>query len=204
MVAPRDARPRPLAELALEAVGKRSPRALVPVPVGETVKAVAVTAADLQPMLVAALGAPYVAPGAPPPSQVIWYDHDGEVLVHLERTVVALHPGAVGIGLQLQNDESGVGLLSVVFGVGTRSAAAGLVVAAETHPRGPLALVDRWGETVTAAAWRALLDVAHAVALHAGVDSSGARLVPAAISASAQKLTVTPQARHAIDAVTGR
>ena len=82
--------------------------------------------------------------------------------------------------------------------------AAGLVAVTESLPRGPAVLADRWGDAVVAAAWRALLDTAHALALQAGVDTSGARLIPGAISSDGKTLSVVPQARHAIDAVTGR
>ena len=65
-------------------------------------------------------------------------------------------------------------------------------------------LVDRWGQAAIAAAWLALLDVAHGLALQSGVDTNGARLIPGAISTDGSGLTVIPQARHPGDQVVGR
>jgi hypothetical protein len=135
---------------------------------------------------------------------VIWYDHDGEVLVHLDQTVVALDDGVVLVALTLETDQTGTGQLTVPLVVGTRQFAAGLLVMTESRPRGPVALVDRWGDSAVAVAWRGLVDATHALALQAGVDAFGARLVPGAISTDGKTLTVVPQARHALDAVAGR
>jgi hypothetical protein len=57
---------------------------------------------------------------------------------------------------------------------------------------------------VTAAAWLALLDVAHGMALQSGTDTAGARLIPGAITCDGSVLTVTPQARHPGDQVAAR
>ena len=158
----------------------------------------------MQPLVVAALGSLYVAPEQTAPPQVIWYDHDGEALVHLDRTLVRLGFGLVLVALTLETDQTGPGQVTVPLSVGTPQMAGGLLVVTETQPRGPVALVDRWGDTSVAAAWRALLDAAHALALQAGVDAGGARLVPGALMCDGTTLSVVPQARHPIDAVIGR
>lgn len=175
-----------------------------PVPPGALSPPVAVTVDQLQTLVVAALGSLYVAPDQTGPPQVIWYDHDGEALVHLDRTLVRLGVGLVLVALTLETDQTGVGQLTVPLGVGTPEMAGGLMVVTESRPRGTLALADRWGDTAVAAAWRALLDAAHALALQAGVDASGARLVPGALLCDGKTFSVVPQARHPIDAVIGR
>jgi hypothetical protein len=175
-----------------------------PVPPGALAPPVSVTADQLLPLLTASLGSLYVAPDVSPPPQVIWYDHDSEALVHLDRTVVRLDDGLVLVALTLQTDQTGAGQLTVPLSVGSAQLPAGLVTVTESRPRGPAALADRWGGAAVAAAWRALLDTAHSLALQAGVDTSGARLVPGAVSCDGKTLSVLPQARHAIDAVTGR
>lgn len=175
-----------------------------PAPPGTVVGAVSVTGAELQQLLIKSLGAPYAATDASPPPQVIWYDHDSEVLVHLDRTVVRLGDGLVLVALTLETDQTGAGQLTVPLSIGSAQLAAGLVTVTESRPRGPVALVDRWGDAATAAAWRALLGAVHSLALQAGVDTSGARLVPGAVSCDGTTLSVVPQARHAVDAVTGR
>jgi hypothetical protein len=190
-------------ELALECV----PRAAAegkPLPPGALAPPVTVTPQQLQPLLVASLGSVYVAADISPPPQVIWYDHDSEVLVHLDRTVVELDDGLVLVALTLESDQTGVGQLTVPLSIGSAQLAAGLVAVTESRPRGPVALADRWGEAAVAAAWRALLDAVYSLALQAGVDASGARLIPGAIGCDPKGLSIVPQARHAIDAVTGR
>jgi hypothetical protein len=175
-----------------------------PAPPGTLVHAVGVTGEQLQQLLITSLGSLYVAADVSPPPQVIWFDHDSEVLVHLDRTVVKLDDGLVLVALTLETDQTGAGQLTVPLSIGSAQQAAGLVAVTESRPRGPAALVDRWGDATIAAAWRALLDAVHALALQAGVDTSGARLVPGTVSCDGATLSVVPQARHAIDAVTGR
>lgn len=175
-----------------------------PVPPGVLAPPVSVTPEQLQPLLIASLGSLYVAAEVSPPQQVIWYDDDSEVLAHLDRTVVSLDDGLVLVALTLESDQTGVGQLTVPLSVGSAQSAAGLVVVTESRPRGPAALADRWGDAAVAAAWRALLDAVLTLALPAGVDSTGARLIPGAISCDGKVLSVVPQARYAIDAVTGR
>lgn len=175
-----------------------------PMPPGTVGPAISVTAAQLQPLLMASLGSLYVADDISPPAEVIWYDHDSEVLVFLDRTIVRLGDGMVLVALTLETDQTGAGQLTVPLSIGSAEMAAGLVAVTESLPRGPAVLADRWGDAVVAAAWRALLDTAHALALQAGIDTSGARLIPGAISSDGKTLSVVPQARHAIDAVTGR
>ncbi len=172
------------------------PVGVKPVPPGTLTTPVSVDARQLQALIVAALSATA--------SQVIWYDHDGDVLVHVDRTVVALFEGVVLVGLTLETEQTGAGQVAVPLSVGSPQFAAGLLVMTESRPRGPVALVDRWGDAAVAASWRALIDAAHALALHTGIDASGARLVPGALSTDGKTFTVVPQARHAIDAVVGR
>jgi hypothetical protein len=174
-----------------------APIGVKPVPPGALTTPVSVDAAQLQALVIAALS-------ATAPAQVVWYDHDGDVLVHLDRTVVALFEGVVLVGLTLETDQTGAGQLTVPLSVGSPQFAAGLLVMTESRPRGPVALVDRWGDAAVAASWRALIDAAHALALQTGIDASGARLIPGALSTDGKTFTVVPQARHPIDAVVGR
>jgi hypothetical protein len=175
-----------------------------PLAPGAVAPPVSVTAQQLQPLIIAALGTQSVAVDQPAPSEVVWYDHDGEVLVDLGRTLVRLLPGVVLVALMMETDQTGAGQVVVPLSVGTPQQPAGLLVATEGKPRGPVALVDRWGEAAVAATWSALLQAAHALALHSGIDTFGARLVPGAISTDGQTFSVLPQARHTIDAVAGR
>jgi hypothetical protein len=194
--------PRALLELASAAAAVTL--SSKPVQPGALVAPISVTAKQLQALVISALGSLYVAADVAGPAQVIWSDHDSDVLVHVDQTAVVLQPGIVLVALTLQTDQTGVGQLIVPLLVGSAQFAAGLLVMTESRPRGPIALVDRWGDAAVAAAWRALIDASHALALHAGIDSSGARLVPGALSTDGKSFEVVPQARHAIDAVAGR
>jgi hypothetical protein len=195
-------RPRGLLELAANsAVADVN---LKPVQPGALAAPISISAKQLQALVISALGSLYVAAAEPGLTQVVWYDHDGDVLVHLDQTVVQLEAAVVLVALTLETDQTGAGQLTVPLVVGSTQFAAGLMVMTESRPRGPVALVDRWGDAATAAAWRALIDASHALALHAGVDTSGARLVPGALSTDGKTFEVVPQARHAIDAVAGR
>jgi len=175
-----------------------------PIPPGGVAPPVSVPAGTVAHLTQAALGNAYVRPGQAPPAEVIWQDSDGEVLVHIDRTRLAVHPGLILVALTLETDETGPGELVVPFAVGTPDSPAGLLAVSEMRPRGPQALVDRWGQSVIAAAWLALLDVAHGLALNSGVDQDGARLIPGAIATDGNQLTVIPQARHPGDRVVGR
>jgi hypothetical protein len=164
-------------------------------------QAVTIDQPTLQAAVVSALGTPYAPVGATPPTQVVWYDHDGEVLVHINATVVSLFSGLVLIALTLETEETGVGQLTVPLTVGTSAQPVGLVVGTEVRPRGPSLLVDRWGEAAIAAAWRALLDVARNLAERGGADSNGQPFIPVALSATPDQFLVLPQARQAMDSV---
>lgn len=175
-----------------------------PVPPGGVAAPVSVQASAVTPLAAAAIGARYAAPGQPAPAQVIWRDGDSEVLVHLDKTETVMFPGLMLVALTLEADETGPGQLAVPFAVGSTDSPAGLVAVTEARPRGPERLTDRWGQAVTAAAWLALLDVAHGMALQSGTDTAGARLIPGAITCDGSVLTVTPQARHPADQVAGQ
>lgn len=175
-----------------------------PIAPGGVAPAVTVPTSAVEQLTTAALSAAYTAPGQPPPAQVIWQDGDGEVLVHIDQTKVVMFPGLVLVALTLEADETGLGQLVVPFAVGSPSSPAGLLAVTEDRPRGPAQLVDRWGQSTIAAAWLALLDVAHGLALQAGVDADGARLIPGAITCDGSALSVVPQARHPGDRVVAR
>jgi hypothetical protein len=175
-----------------------------PVPPGGTAPPVTVPSATVEHLTTAALGAAYAAPDGAPLAQVVWSDADGEVLVHVDQTRVVMFPGLVLVAITLETDETGAGQIVVPFAVGGPDSPAGLVAVTESRPRGPVALVDRWGQAATAATWQALLDVAHGLALQSGVDVDGARLIPGALSTDGATLSVTPQARHPADRILGR
>jgi hypothetical protein len=181
-----------------------APTPVVPLAAGEAAGQVVLDAARLTELFQVALAAVVPAIDGTPPTEVVWYDADSEVLVHLDRTRVVVQPGLVLVAMTLESTQTGSGELLVPFAVGAPGTPAGMVAVTEPRPRGPAALADRWGDAVTAAAYRALLDVSHAVSLLTGVDEAGARLIPGALLVDSATVQVVPQARHASDQVPGR
>jgi hypothetical protein len=162
---------------------------------------VTIDAAQLQSSMISALSAPYTSAGAAPPAEVAWFDYDGEITVNLAATTVTLSDGLVLVALTLQSDQTGAGQVIVPLSVGTQANPTGMLIGTENRPRGLLALVDRWGEAATAAAWSGLLDVAQTLARQGGADANGAPFIPVSITAATTGFTVLPQARQAMDSV---
>ena len=129
----------------------------------------------------------------------VWLEGDSELVLHAGRARVALAPGIVLVGIAVECDETGPAEVTVPFALGSKELAAGLVMSAPRRPDGPLVVVERWGSVIVAAAYRALLDVLTATAAAAGVDRDGDALIPGAVISDGRRLTITPQARHAID-----
>ena len=131
--------------------------------------------------------------------EVIWVDGDNELLVRAEKVRVVFRTGFVLIGVQVFCEQTGESELVVPFATGTSEEPLGLILATEPAPRGPAALVERWGDPILASAWKALLEVARAVAAAAGTDDRREPLQPAALAVTARGMALTPQARHAFD-----
>jgi hypothetical protein len=170
-------------------------------PGATTQSPVAIDATQLQSSVTSALSARYAPVGASPPAQVIWFDHDGEVMVNLAATSVSLLDGLVLIALELTSDQTGLGQIVVPLSVGTPTNPVGMLIGTESRPRGLLQLVDRWGQAAIAAAWSALLDVAKTLAQQGGADPNGAPFIPSSITATSLEFSVLPQARQAMDSV---
>lgn len=158
--------------------------------------------------LTAAFRAALVPAGAP--ASVVWRAADAEVIAHLGGVKVGVADGFVIAAIQLQAAEAGPADVTVPFAVGSPTRLASMFAATERRPRGPAELVDRWGEAVIAALWRALLQVSRTLAANAGlaqygrplVDVDGQPLVPVQLVAQPnQRLAVVPQARHPLDRV---
>jgi hypothetical protein len=139
--------------------------------------------------------------GRPRGDAVVWAEHDRELLVRVAKIRVRLASGVVAVTIPVQCDEVGDADVHVTFAVGSPDRPAGLIVATEERPRGPRIVVDLWGDALVAFAWRVLLDVAAHAAFAVGSDKDGQRLIPAALSADKDALTVLPQARHGFDRV---
>jgi hypothetical protein len=132
---------------------------------------------------------------------VVWTEGENELLVHAAAVRVVFLDGFVLVGIPVFTEQSGDVEIVVPFATGRFGAPLGLVVATESEPRGPAAIVEPWGDQLTAAAWSALVHVTTGVAAAAGVDARNEMLVPVSLIARADGLTITPQARHRFDQV---
>jgi hypothetical protein len=132
---------------------------------------------------------------------VVWTEGENELLVHAAAVRVVFLDGFVLVGIPVFTEQSGDVEIVVPFATGRVGAPLGLVVATESAPRGPAAIVEPWGDQLAAAAWWALVNVTTGVAAAAGVDARNEVLVPASLVARAGGLTITPQARHRFDQV---
>jgi hypothetical protein len=132
---------------------------------------------------------------------VVWMEGENELLVHAAAVRIVFLDGFVLVGIPVFTEQSGEVEIVVPFATGRLGAPLGLVVATESAPRGPAAIVEPWGDQLTAAAWSALVHVTTGVAAAAGVDARNQALVPASLAARADGLTITPQARQRFDQV---
>lgn len=175
-----------------------------PLPPGETAEPVTVERSLVETLAVrAAIGAAGIdgPDGAPTAPGVVWVDGENELFVGVAKVQVRLAPGAIAVTLPVWCDQVGDSEVHVTFAVGTAERPLGMVAATEDRPRGPREVVDLWGEALTAFAWQIVLDVSGGTAAHAGQDRDGAFLVPAALAATGDGITVLPQARHSVDRV---
>jgi hypothetical protein len=189
----------------IAAVRQQCPGVLVSVPLapGTPAPAPVPVAADAAQQLVstAALAACglVLEGGRTTGDSVVWTQGDHELQVIVSHVRVQLGQGVIAVTIPVQCDQAGTAEVSVSFAVGDADRAAGLFAATEDRPRGPDVVVDTWGDALTAFAWQLVLDVAAGVAAHAGTDADGAGLVPAALAATPDGLSILPQARHHFD-----
>jgi hypothetical protein len=135
------------------------------------------------------------------PGTQVWVQRGGELLVVTGKVQVALDDGLVVISIQVSCDQVASALIQIPFAIGGKGAPAGMICATEERPRGPAAIVDTWGEALISFAWRLLLRVATRVAAQSGADQDGVGLIPAAIIATKDAITLLPMARHRFDRV---
>jgi hypothetical protein len=134
---------------------------------------------------------------------VVWTQGDDELAVAVDGVSVATAEGAVTVSIPVRCDEVGATTVQVRFAVGSEARPGGMIVSTDERPLGPPAVIDVWGEALTAFAWQLVLSTAARLADAAGRDADGAGLIPAALRASEQGIAVLTMARHAFDRRTG-
>jgi hypothetical protein len=190
-------------EALLKVLNKRCPhlKPAEPVAAGGTIDPLPVTADEAANVIRTAMRQAVVRPGSgDAPDAVLWREGPDALLVEIGSSKIEFGEGEIAVHLRVQCDQlpNGADAVAVRFVVGTAERPAGLM-AATTAPEGPQVVIRRWGDALTALAWRGLLDAVAGVAAAAGRDEDGTPLIPAALVASRAGMAVLAQARHPID-----
>lgn len=130
---------------------------------------------------------------------LVWRCGSSDLLVLPGGVQTRLAQGVIALSIPVRCDQSGDAFVHVSFFIGEPARPAGLVAATEPRPRGPAAVVDVWGERLVAFGWQIVVALVTQIAADSGRDEDGAPLLPTAMSATSQGLTVLPMARHAMD-----
>jgi hypothetical protein len=187
----------PLSSLIAELLGALRPPSRAetkPLPAGTVGTEIPIALQALQSLITAAASQDN-------PGHLLWVRDTNELLVFTSRVTVRLDDGLVLITVPVSCDQAAEAMIEVPFAVGSKDLPAGLVFATEERPRGPEVIVDAWSEALIAFAWRLMLTVAIRIAAQSGVDEDGAGLVPIALTAARESLSLTPMARHTFDRV---
>ncbi len=186
-----------------QGTGRQSARTLIPREPGAVAPNVTSDSAQTQTHLQRAFASALAgrAGSSDPNPDVIWVDCGNELLVRPSKTRTVFRPGFVLIGISVHSELTGDVEIVIPFAVGAPNEPLGMIAATETRPRGPPIIVETWGEQLIAAAWEALLRVAADLAATGGIDLDHQPLIPMAIVADANGLSVTPQARHTFDRI---
>jgi hypothetical protein len=181
--------------------GKISPAAAAtlpppkPLPAGTVGAEVPVNSAALQKLITAITAEDSTA------GQQVWTKGSSELTVITGKIAIALDDGLAIVTIPVSCDQVAAAAIQVPFAMGGKDTPSGIVFATEDRPRGVEAIVDVWGEALTAYAWRLLVTAIHRTALQSGTDVDGAGLVPIAVTATKDGITLVPMARHTFDRV---
>jgi hypothetical protein len=134
---------------------------------------------------------------------VVWTQDDDELAVAVDELAVTTGEGAVTVVIPVRCDGVGATTVQVRFAVGSEARPSGMIASTDERPLGTPAVIDVWGEALTAFAWQLVLSTAARLADAAGRDADGAGLIPAALRASEQGIAVLTMARHEFDRRTG-
>ena len=130
---------------------------------------------------------------------LLWQRAGNSLLVRVDKLQLRLGEGVLAFSLPVQCDQSEAVEIHASFVVGDPKRPAGLLAITEERPRGPAVVVDTWGEAIVAFCWHVVLQIASSLAAEAGLDEDGAALIPVALYATPERLSITPMARHAFD-----
>jgi len=136
---------------------------------------------------------------AAPPSAVKWKEGDRELLIFPSKVTASFAAGVIAVSIPVSSDQSGDATVHVSLVVGDPNQPAGLIAATDARPTGPPLIIDAWSGALIAFAWHIVLEIVTNIAGGAGRDVDGAPLVPVALAASSNGLSIVPMARHPFD-----
>jgi len=129
-------------------------------------------------------------------TEVVWVNGDSELAVSVAAVRVEIALGSVVVSIPVRCDQTGPAEVHVTFAVGEPGRPAGLYAATHRRPRGPRLIVDTWGDSIVAYAWKLVLELVSGLAGATGKDTRGNRLVPVELEATQDGLAIVPMARH--------
>lgn len=135
---------------------------------------------------------------------VLWRSGDNELIVQTDKVKLSFEEGTLIVSIPVSCDQLKRAIVHVPFALGNTERDAGLVVATESVPRGPIKVISIWGEALTAYAWKSFLQVVSTLASESGEDLDGQGLIPFALSVNKNTLRVQTLSRHEFDRIPPR
>ena len=125
---------------------------------------------------------------------VKWQEGDRELVIYPSRVTARFANGVIVVTIPVSTDQTGDVAVFVSFVVGSPKQPAGLVATTSARPTGPAVIVDSWSNPLIAFACTSCSGSREPRGA-AGRDVDGSRLVPIALAASPNALSIVPMAR---------
>lgn len=129
-------------------------------------------------------------------TEVVWIAGDSQLAVSLVELNVKLADGLIHVSIPVRCDQTGAGVVEVIFAVGSPNSPGGLYASTYKRPIGPPLIVSVWSEALVAFAWQCVLGLLTGIAGAVGKDAHGNVLVPVELMATTSALEIVPMARH--------
>ena len=129
-------------------------------------------------------------------AEVVWIAGDSQLAVSLVELNVKLADGLIHVSIPVRCDQTGAGIVEVIFAVGSPNSPGGLYASTYKRPTGPPLIVSVWSEALVAFAWQSVLGLLTGIAGAVGKDAHGNVLVPVELMATTSALEIVPMARH--------
>jgi hypothetical protein len=136
-------------------------------------------------------------------TEIVWVNGDSELAVNLVDLHVEFSEGLLSVIIPVRCDQTGSGVVEVLFAVGTPNQPTGLYASTYRRPNGPELIVNAWCAALVAFAWQCVLGMVSGIAGATGKDSRGNVLVPVEMAVSERGMEIVPMARHRFSGSSG-